>query len=79
MTCKHPISDIDLYTSAHIQRPYPAYQRLRQAGPVTWLEHYQVWAVSTYRAAQVRADEPVWRINNTIRGIDSLPFTAQAA
>lgn len=31
------------------------------------------------RAAQVRADGPVWRINNTIRGIDSLPFTAQAA
>lgn len=49
MTCKHPISDIDLYTSAHIQRPHPAYQRLRQAGPVTWLERYQVWAVSTYR------------------------------
>ncbi|MEU5977713.1 cytochrome P450 [Streptomyces sp. NPDC047315] len=44
-----PRSDIDPYTDASILSPYEDYRRLRDLGPVVWLEAHEVYAVARYR------------------------------
>lgn len=49
-----PVSDLDPFAVDVLADPYPAYARLRETGPVVWLERYGVWAsarYSTVRAA----------------------------
>lgn len=48
-----PVSDIDPFSDEYILDPYPFHQKLRDAGPVVYLEKWQVFA--TGRHAQVRA------------------------
>lgn len=47
------VSDLDPFAADVLTDPYPAYARLREAGPVVWLERYGVWA--TARDSVVRA------------------------
>ncbi|PCH93911.1 MAG: cytochrome [Rhodobacteraceae bacterium] len=42
------ISDYKLFDHAALQDPYPGYQKLRDAGPVIWLEQYDMYFVSRY-------------------------------
>ncbi|MFI6490862.1 cytochrome P450 [Streptomyces sp. NPDC050564] len=44
-----PSTDIDPYSDASILSPYEDYRRLRDLGPVVWLEAHQVFAVGRYR------------------------------
>ncbi|MFF6994336.1 cytochrome P450 [Streptomyces sp. NPDC008313] len=44
-----PRSDIDPYSDASILSPYDDYRRLRDLGPVVWLEPHQVFAVARYQ------------------------------
>ncbi|UNZ20473.1 cytochrome P450 [Streptomyces sp. 891-h] len=44
-----PSTDIDPYTDDSILSPYEDYRRLRDLGPVVWLEAHQVFAVARYR------------------------------
>jgi cytochrome P450 len=48
-SCSYPSSsDVDLFSDANILDPYDAYRQLREAGPIVWLSHHQVWAVARY-------------------------------
>ncbi|MDT3442583.1 cytochrome P450 [Pseudofrankia sp. BMG5.37] len=47
------VSDLDPFAPEVLSDPYPTYKRLREAGPVVWLERYGVWA--TARDSVVRA------------------------
>ena len=58
MTTKFPSLDIDLFSDEAIANPYPLYEQIRAAGPLVWLEQYDMWAISRFddvRAA-LRAD-----------------------
>lgn len=53
-----PSINIDLFSDEAIADPYPLYMQIRDAGPVVWLENYEMWAISRFddvRAA-LRAD-----------------------
>jgi cytochrome P450 len=43
-----PTSDLDIFQKDILTDPYPAYEELREAGPVVWLERYKVWAFARY-------------------------------
>lgn len=53
-----PVLDLDLFSDDAIADPYPAYQKIRDAGPVVWLSQYDMWAVGRYDGvrAALRAD-----------------------
>ncbi len=58
MTDKSPSIDIELFSDEAIANPYPLYEQIRNAGPVVWLDRYDMWAISRFddvRAA-LRAD-----------------------
>jgi len=48
-----PTSDLDIFDMEVLADPYPAFERLREAGPAVWLERYGAWAFA--RFAPVRA------------------------
>jgi cytochrome P450 len=52
-------SDIDPFSSGYILDPYPAHRWMRDAGPVVWLEKWNVWAVA--RHEQVQAVLTDWK------------------
>lgn len=45
-----PSDDIDFYSDEVIRNPWPHYVRLRQLGPVVWLERHQNFALVRYDA-----------------------------
>jgi cytochrome P450 len=54
-----PISPLDLWSSANLDDPYPAYRELRDLGPAVWLERHGVWAITRHkdvRASLLAAD-----------------------
>jgi 4-methoxybenzoate monooxygenase (O-demethylating) len=54
-----PILDGDPYSTDSLIDPYPFHEELREAGPVAWLETYDVWA--TGRHEHVRSILTDWR------------------
>ena len=50
---QHPVSDLDPFSKEYFDDPYPAQDRLREAGDAVWLSRYGVWA--TARFQHVRA------------------------
>src|SRR5919201_1340642 len=48
-TVAHPVSTIDPFSHAFLENPYPHHERLREAGPVVWLEHYGIWAMARHQ------------------------------
>lgn len=52
-----PVLDLDPFADDFLSDPYDAHAQLREAGPVAWLDRYQVWAVARHdEVAQVFAD-----------------------
>jgi len=47
-----PVSAIDPFSLDFFRDPHPAHERLREAGPVVWLEAYGIYAAARY--AEVR-------------------------
>jgi hypothetical protein len=45
-------SDIDPFSSSYILDPYSSHKRMRNIGPVIWLEKWNVWAVARYEQVQ---------------------------
>ncbi|NDZ79368.1 cytochrome P450 [Streptomyces sp. SID10853] len=43
-----PVSDMDLFGSDVLADPYPAYEKLREAGPAVMLERYGVWGFARH-------------------------------
>jgi cytochrome P450 len=60
-------SDLDPFDDAVLADPYPAYRRLRDAGPVVWLRRYDVWALSRY--AEVRQALRDWQTFSSASGV----------
>ena len=54
-----PVLDKDPYSTECLTDPYPFHEELREAGPVAWLETYDVWA--TGRHEHVRSILTDWR------------------
>jgi 4-methoxybenzoate monooxygenase (O-demethylating) len=48
-TTKRPVSDIDPFSHAFLQDPYPYHESLREAGPVVWLAHYRIFAMARHQ------------------------------
>jgi len=44
----YPISELDPYSPAFMDDPYPQLEALREAGPAVRLERYDCWAISRY-------------------------------
>ncbi|MBD8042718.1 cytochrome P450 [Arthrobacter sp. Sa2BUA2] len=52
-----PVLDLDPFADDFLADPYEAHVQLRESGPVTWLNRYQVWAVARHdEVSQVFAD-----------------------
>ncbi len=52
MSMSIPTSDLDLYSDDVLADPYEHYRRLRDAGPVVWLERHNAWVVARYDAVR---------------------------
>jgi 4-methoxybenzoate monooxygenase (O-demethylating) len=60
MTGVHaPSSQIDPFSMAFFDDPYPQHEALREAGPVVRLERYGIWAMARY--AQVQSTLSDWQ------------------
>jgi cytochrome P450 len=46
---ERPVSGIDPFSHAFLDNPYPHHDRLREAGPVVWLEQYGIWAMARHQ------------------------------
>lgn len=43
-----PRLDIDPFSDDFLNMPYPYHEQMRAAGPIVWLEPYQIWAVARH-------------------------------
>ena len=48
MSAAWPSSDIDLFTDASLLAPYENYRKLRDLGPVVWLERHEMFVMARY-------------------------------
>ena len=62
-----PTSDLDPFSQAYFDDPYPAQEALREAGSAVWLTRYGVWAVARFE--QVRAMLFDWKTFCSSRGV----------
>jgi 4-methoxybenzoate monooxygenase (O-demethylating) len=44
-----PVSNLDPFSHAFLDNPYPHHETLREAGSVVWLEHYGIWAMARHQ------------------------------
>jgi len=66
-----PVSDIDFYSDAVIQDPYPVYARLRDMGPVVYLEKDDLYLVARYKEVSEVLLQPLRFVSS--RGISPIP------
>jgi cytochrome P450 len=64
-TC--PTTDIDLWTDAALDDPYPLWRRMRDTGPVVRLERYGFYALPRY--AEMHTALGNWRVFSSARGV----------
>jgi len=67
MTATAPSLPVDLFADETLLDPYPAYTRIRDAGPVVWLDALGCWAVARYDG--VRAVLEDWRAFTSDKGV----------
>jgi 4-methoxybenzoate monooxygenase (O-demethylating) len=70
-----PVSDIDPFSREFFENPFPAYEELREAGPVVRLSRYGVWAVARYE--QVHAVLNDWQTFCSSRGAGLTDFAKE--
>jgi cytochrome P450 len=73
---QHPVSDLDPFSKEYFDDPYPAQDRLREAGDAVWLSRYGVWA--TARFQHVRAMLFDWKTFCSSRGVGLSDFAKEA-
>jgi 4-methoxybenzoate monooxygenase (O-demethylating) len=61
-----PELDIDPYSPAFLEDPYPHYAQMRDAGPVVWLTRYRHYAVARHAETKVVLDD--WETFGSTRG-----------
>jgi cytochrome P450 len=52
MATPFPVSELDPFSPEFLSDPHPRHERLREAGPVVWLERYGVWAMARHEQVQ---------------------------
>ncbi|WP_076858413.1 cytochrome P450 [Bradyrhizobium mercantei] len=62
-----PVSRLDPFGREFLTDPYPFHGELRDAGPVVWLERYQVWGFA--RHAEVYAAMQDWQTYSSAAGV----------
>lgn len=62
-----PTTDIDPFEDAFLADPFPFHERLREAGPIVWLDRYGVWA--TARHAEVTQAFSDWETFSSASGV----------
>jgi cytochrome P450 len=70
-----PASDIDPFSAAFFEDPFPAHEALREAGPVVRLSRYGVLACA--RHAEVKAILDDWRTFSSARGVGLQDFAKE--
>jgi len=63
----YPVSSLDPFADEFLAAPYPFYAQLREAGPVIWLEHYELWACA--RHVEVHAALTDWQTFSSAAGV----------
>jgi cytochrome P450 len=53
-----PVSDVDPFSDEYILNPYPFHAQLRDAGPVVWLEKWQIFASARYKDVKAILEDP---------------------
>lgn len=62
-----PVYSEDLYSESAILDPYPHYRRLRDLGPVVWLDQHRVFALPRYAEVRmVLADDDTFRTGDGV-------------
>ena len=64
-------SDIDLFTDAALEDPFPHYRALRDIGPAAYLERHEVWFLGRY--TQVREALADWQVYSSAHGVGLNP------
>jgi hypothetical protein len=67
LALKPPTLDVDPFSDAFLADPHPDHERLREAGPVVWLEAYGVYASA--RHAEVQQALQDWRTFSSAAGV----------
>jgi cytochrome P450 len=62
-----PASQIELWAPDALADPYPLYRELRDAGPVVWLQQYDLFVLARY--ADVRAALENWPVFSSAQGV----------
>jgi 4-methoxybenzoate monooxygenase (O-demethylating) len=70
-----PVSELDPFSEAFLRDPYPAHERLREAGAVVRLERYGVWAMA--RHEHVDAALRDWETFRSAAGVGLADFTKE--
>jgi cytochrome P450 len=71
-----PALDKDSYSTEYLIDPYTFHEELREAGPVAWLEAYDVW--STGRHEHVRGVLTDWRTFMSGAGVGLIDLRVDA-
>lgn len=66
-----PVSDIDFYSDAVINDPYPVYQHLRQLGPVVYMEKNDLYLVARYQEVSEVLLQPLRFVSS--KGVSPIP------
>jgi cytochrome P450 len=71
-TLSRPVSTVDPFSHDFLHDPYPHHEALREAGPVVWLEQYQIWAMA--RHERVRDALTDWQTYCSAAGVGLSDF-----
>src|SRR6266545_7184209 len=67
MSADVPRSDVDLFSDEMLTDPWETYRRLRDMGPVVYMEPLEAWAISRY--ADLRLALREWETFSSAEGI----------
>ena len=70
-----PSTDLDPFTAEFLEDPYPHHEALREAGPVVWIEKYDLVAMARYQ--EVRAALADWETYCSSRGVGLTDFATE--
>jgi cytochrome P450 len=70
-----PTFDFDPFSREFFDNPYPAHERMREAGPVVWIPRYHVWAMA--RHDEVHGALNDWQTYCSSRGVGLSDFAKE--
>jgi 4-methoxybenzoate monooxygenase (O-demethylating) len=68
----YPVCDVDPFSDAFFEDPYPAHAVIRDAGPVVWIERYGVWAMARHKEVAATLNDWATFISGAGAGIQDL-------